>query len=732
MVDMVNQSLKNVMTGATPILLLVALLLTTLSLMSDATENSARFSEIYSLLLILNALGLVTLLALIIWNLVRLIGQVRDRVAGARLTVRMVTMFVVLAVTPVLVVYYFSMQFLHRGIDSWFDVQIEQALDDALELSRTSLDERMRDLLRQTESMAIIIGARSNEMASIALDDARITSGASEVTLMASNGSIIASSSGATTSLLPESPDEALLLHVRQSESYVGLDLIGTKGLHIRVVFRVNSDVSSPGVRILQALFPVSERLNTLAESVQGAYADYQRLIYLREPLRFSFTVTLSLVLLLSAFASVWAAFFSANRMVAPLRDLVQGTRAVAEGDYETQLPSSGKDDIGFVVESFNVMTRRLARARDETRASQQLVEDQRAYLEVVLSSLSSGVLTFDENMRLVTSNAAADQILGVELADQTDASLGIVSNRYPKLAPLTEMLLEQLSSDPSDWRQQVSLVERNSRQVLLCRGTRLERAGHVIVFDDVTALIQAQRDAAWSEVAQRLAHEIKNPLTPIQLSAERLRHKYLGHMPAEESELLDRLTRIIVEQVEAMKGMVNAFSDYARTPKLNVCPVSLNELVGDVGELYRGANDVELILGDDLPSVELDPDRIRQMLHNLIKNAVESGEQTKASVKITTTGGEDHAGQYVEVSIQDQGGGFPAEILEQAFEPYVTTKPKGTGLGLAIVKRIVDEHGGSVDAENQNGGALLRIRFPISQHRPVHDGTSPQRKEAV
>jgi nitrogen fixation/metabolism regulation signal transduction histidine kinase len=732
MVDMVYRALKKLMSGVTPILVLVALLLTTLSLMGDATENSARFSEIYSLLLILNALGLVTLLALIVWNLVRLIGQVRARVAGARLTVRMVTMFVVLAVTPVLVVYYFSMQFLHRGIDSWFDVQIERALDDALELGRTSLDERMRDLLKQTESMAIIIGGRSDESASLELHDARIASGASELTLMAANGSIIASSSGDTTFLVPESPDEALLLHVRQSQSYAGLDPIGTKGLHIRVVIRVSGDVSSADTRILQALFPVSKRLNSLAESVQGAYADYQRLIYLREPLRFSFTVTLSLVLLLSAFASVWAAFFSANRMVAPLRDLVQGTRAVAEGDYETQLPQAGKDDIGFVVESFNIMTRRLARARDETRNSQQLVEDQRAYLEVVLSSLSSGVLTFDESMCLVTSNAAAEQILGVSLTEQTHSSLALLSTNYPKLAPLTDTLLEQLAGEEIDWRQQVTLIERNSQQVLLCRGTRLERSGHVIVFDDVTALIQAQRDAAWSEVARRLAHEIKNPLTPIQLSAERLRHKYLGNMPAEESELLDRLTRTIVQQVEAMKGMVNAFSDYARTPKINARSVSLNDLVSDVGELYRGANDVDIVLGADLPDVELDPDRVRQVLHNLIKNAVESCEQAKATVNISTALGEEPSGRFVEVCIADHGGGFPPEILERAFEPYVTTKPKGTGLGLAIVKRIVDEHGGSVDAENQGDGAVVRLRFPVAQQTSLADGETSQRKEAI
>ena len=725
---MANRTLSRYLGGAVPILALAALLLATLFFMSDATENSARFGEKYSVLLVLSALGLVTLLALITWNLVRLLGQVRQRVPGARLTVRMVTMFVVLAVTPVLVVYYFSLQFLHRGIDSWFDVQVEHALDDALSLSRSSLDVRMREVLRQTESIALVLSNLGDETVSLALDDARVTSGASEITLMAADGRIVASSSADTTTLVPESPDEAILLHVRQSDSYVGLDPIGTKGLHIRVVYRVTAD----GARILQALYPISERMNTLATSVQTSYADYQKLVYLREPLKISFTLTLSLVLLLSLLTAVWAAFFSARRMVAPLGNLVRGTRAVAKGDYDTQLPYAGKDDIGRVVESFNVMTRRLARADEETRRSQRLVEEQRAYLQVVLSNLSSGVLTFDADRRLVTSNTAADQILVVELGAEINVSIDEIADRHPKLEPLMETLAEQLQGTPQDWHSQVTLLQRNVQQVLLCRGTPMDHSGHVVVFDDVTALIQAQRNAAWSEVARRLAHEIKNPLTPIQLSAERLRHKYLGKMPAEESELLDRLTRTIVQQVEAMKSMVNAFSDYARTPKINVRPVSLNELVVDVGELYRGASKVELGLGDDLPNAELDPDRIRQVLHNLIKNAVESCEQHKARVHITTREVTDHGAHLVEVAILDHGSGFPEDILERAFEPYVTTKTKGTGLGLAIVKRIVEEHGGSVHAENHADGAVVKLCFPVFAHRVAKPDDPPPQQEAV
>ena len=518
-------------------------------------------------------------------------------------------------------------------------------------------------------------------------------------------------------------------MQLRQSGSYIGLDSVGDAGLNVRVVVRLPASLPTMEPRILQALYPVAERTSALAETVQSTYAKYRELAYLRKPLKTSFTLTLSLVLLLSLFAAVWAAFYSARRMVAPLQDLAQGTRAVADGDYETQLPESGEDEVGFLVESFNDMTRRLARARDETRHSQQQVEDQRRYLETVLSQLSTGVLTLDENGRLFTGNKAASQILHVELNGESGKTLAEISHLHPHLHPLEHALQARVvktsptSTPGDDWREEIILLGPSGRQILTCSSTPLSAsggffAGRVIVFDDVTDLIQAQRNAAWSEVARRLAHEIKNPLTPIQLSAERLRHKYLGKMKAEDSDALDRLTRTIVQQVEAMKAMVNAFSDYARAPRMQLLNVDVNELVTDIVELYRAGDseiDIETALAVDLPPLEADTDRLRQILHNLIKNALEASPSDGAArVRIETLFVKGPSQDLIEIRIRDFGRGLPENMAEDIFDPHVTTKTKGGGLGLAIVKKIVEEHGGVVWAENKTQGASVIMQFPV------------------
>ena len=519
--------------GAGPIIMLGLVLFGSTYLMSIATQDSEWFGELYSALLALNAVALIGLGGLIAWNLYELLHQARQRRPGAKLTVRMVIVFVVLSVTPVTVVYYFSLQFLHRGIDSWFDVRIEDALDDALVLSRTALGVRMRELLAQTARIASDLEALPADQAVSALDDARLLSAASELTLIGANGHIIGSSNVDPTAVVPNRPGDAVMFQAREAGDYIGLDEIGDSGLHVRVVVAVPSHHAHGEVRLLQALFPVTERMNALAGSVESASAKYRELSYLRKPLKLSFTLTLSIVLLVSLFIAVYAAFRSARRMVAPLQDLSEGTKAVAGGNFETQLPGAAQDEIGFLVASFNEMTRKLKQAHDETRASQLQVEAQHAYLEAVLRRLSTGVLTLDSEHRLVTANHAATEILGVDLDRMLGTTLDDLAGRHPQLDPLVHTLYDRLAETTDDgWlegREEVSVDTPRGRRVLVCSAASLAGGeGDVIVFDDATDFIQAQRNAAWSEMARRLAHEIKNPLTPIQLSAERLRHKYL------------------------------------------------------------------------------------------------------------------------------------------------------------------------------------------------------------
>jgi PAS domain S-box-containing protein len=714
-VDLVaSAALRRLVTGLGPILGLVVALLVSLGLMGEAMGDSARFGQLYWWLLIANALGLLGLCALIIRNLVRLVQQVRAGRAGARLTARLVIVFAILAVTPVVVVYHFSLKFLHEGIDSWFDVRIEQALEDAIELGRTALGVRMREHLKQTELLAAELADLRGIGAAIAVDDARRLSGASEVTLIGPGGQLIATSSNEPTTVVPHRPSETILLQVRQSQSYIGLDPIGEDGLYIRVVVALPGVVGAPEGPVLQTLFPVPEKMNTLAETVENAYAQYRELAYLRTPLKASFTLTLSLVLMLTLLTALWAAFYSARRMVAPLRGLAEGTRAVAEGDLETQVTRTGKDEIGFLLESFNDMTRRLKLARDETRTSQREVEAQRAYLEAVLARLSTGVITLDEGDRVFTCNAAAEQILGVPRDDLIGRSLVDARVGIPTLEPFVQAALEVV--DNSEVRREVSVERERGSRILTLGGAPLQAArGHVLVFDDITALVQAQREAAWSEVARRLAHEIKNPLTPIQLSAERVRHKFLARMDGEERDTLDRLTRTIVQQVESLKTMVNAFSEYARSPTMQPRRLSINELVRDVTELYRGAavgSRLETRLDLEAAWVDADPDRLRQVLHNLIKNALESAPDIQVTVS-TRNSQIDH---MVELEVRDNGPGFPPDLVTRIFEPYVTSKSKGSGLGLAIVRKIAEEHGGSVQARNPlSGGACVVVTLPAA-----------------
>ncbi|HLA75436.1 MAG TPA: HAMP domain-containing protein, partial [Gammaproteobacteria bacterium] len=664
--------------GLILVITLFVLLFAALYLMSAVTQNSQRFGELYSLLLAINALGLVTLLVLIGINLLRLIKQYRMGLAGSRLTLRLMIIFVILSVAPVSVVFYFSLGFLHRGIDSWFDVRIDKALEDALDLSRTALDARMREMLNQATLFADDLADASDNEAASLLNELRSRSGIDELTLLTQKGRIIASSSADRTNFVPHIPNEAILLQLRQNRSYAGLDPIRDAGLHVRVVVNVPNIDATTEARLLQALSPVAVRQSNLAASVQSAFEQYKKLAYLRKPLKYSFTLTLSLVLALSLLSAVWAAFFSARRLVAPIRDLAEGTRAVAAGDYDKRLPVTTHDELGFLAWSFNDMTQKIALARDEAKSSQQQAEAQRAYLEALLERLSSGVLTLDAQHTLRTANAAAGHVLGVDLAQRIGTPLEQLGGGYPHLALFVETLRAHLSESTQEWREEIVLSGTGGRQILLCRGTLLTRgedtqqADHLIVFDDVTTLVQAQRDAAWGEVARRLAHEFKNPLTPIQLSAERLRHKYLKTMNEQDAEVLDRSTHTIVQQVEVMKDMVNAFAEYARNPQMRPRLLNLNQLINEVLDLYRGEKagaQFSVQLDPEVPNIEADPGRLRQLLHNLIKNALEAmGSKRGARVTISTRCVGEPDCPFVELRVQDRGPGIPEEILSQLF----------------------------------------------------------------
>ena len=686
-------------------------------------QNSEEFDRLHNVILGINIAGVLVLFVLLVGNLMRLRRDYRTHVPGAKLKARIVGMFVGLAVVPLLVVFYFSIQFINRGIDTWFNADVEAGLENALDLSRAVLEMQMRQHLFATEQIAQRLSDVSERQLVFELSMLRRERGASDITIYGSNNRILATSSDSSAAALPRPLADEVILQMQQNRPYVMLDP-DTYEIRTAVLFSFRGNAEPIGV--IQAHFPVTERLARMADSVDKSYREYQQLLFLRDPLKSTFSLTLSVVLFLSLLSAIYGAFVLSRRLVAPIQDLVAGTRAVAEGDFDTRLPAPARDEIGFLINSFNDMTQRLAAARQEASLSQALVEAERMNVEVILARLSTGVLALESDLRIRTANQASGAILGVDLENSSGEYLPDVAAGQPLLGQFVDVTQMHLSSGETEWREQIVLRDAVGRRVLSCACTTLpgdenHSAGYVIVFDDITALLQAQRDSAWGEVARRLAHEIKNPLTPIQLSAERLRRKYLNTMPEEDAQVLDRATHTIVQQVEAMKEMVNAFSDYARAPDMEIGRFNMDKLVHEVVDLYRAQESgIKIVLTSDptMPMIDADMGRVRQILHNLIRNSTEALENTdNGQIDVHVSVAEFDGVDVLQFKVEDNGSGFEEGSLDQVFDPYVTTKPKGTGLGLAIVKKLVEEHVGSIRAYNRSeGGAVISIRLPLNE----------------
>jgi nitrogen fixation/metabolism regulation signal transduction histidine kinase len=495
----------------------------------------------------------------------------------------------------------------------------------------------------------------------------------------------------------------------------------------------------------LQLIQPVPSSIAANAEALQNGYREYQELSLARQGLQTIYGLTLTLTLLLSIFAAIASSVLLASSMTAPLLQVAEGTKAVAEGDYRQVREFPGNDELNLLTQSFNAMTRQLTEARDQVEKKQREVENAKTYLERVLGNLSAGVIVLNKDFRMVTANQGASRILGHPLMQQADRPLGEIDPAL-SVALASAFADHALTASPKDsWQQQVevkrapapSTAEVNSVTkpnatgeplMLLARGSRLpmdDGLGYVVVFDDITQVISAQRALAWGEVARRLAHEIKNPLTPIQLAAERLQMKLIEKLKSPDADVLKRGTSTIVNQVTAMKRMVDDFRDYARVPPARLSPLALNTLVEEVTALYgaeAGSGMIQLSLRPGLPLIEGDATQLRQVIHNLLVNSQDAlAGQANARIHVRTELVEieeaNTKARAVRLAIEDNGPGFPANILRRAFEPYVTSKSSGTGLGLAMVKKIVDEHGARIEVvnrsgEGQSGGAIVTIVF--------------------
>jgi nitrogen fixation/metabolism regulation signal transduction histidine kinase len=712
--------IRRLSSGTAPYFALAVLLIVMAYLLSAATQDSSRLNDLLIVIFGIAILSLVLLMAILGRSIYRLYRDFKRHEAGSRLTVRLVSLFVLLILVATSIVYGFSIHFLHRGINSWFDVKIEQALDDSLELSRTAFGIRMRTLLRQTRMMAGVLSEIPDAELSHSLQDLNNLSGAIEISIWGMDGTPVVSSIFSPI-LVPDRPNNSVMNKLAQGEDYIALE--ETDEYQLRAAVRIPKRSVTDEERMLNVLFPVNEHLSDLAQTVQDAYNDYTELAYLRKPLVTIFTLSLSLIVLLTVLTSIWFAIWISRRIVEPLQALAEGTQAVSSGIYNMQVTASGHDEIGFLVRSFNQMTQRLTQARNASQRSHRLLEQQTSYLTTVLGSLSSGVITVDERYYLHTANNASSTILGLNLQQRLETSLSRLAETSPNMRSFCQMI-ESCSARGSKWEHQIELQQPEGTQTLICHGTSLpNNSGWVIVFEDITSMLQAHRYAAWGEVARRLAHEIKNPLTPIQLSAERLQRKYNKLLPETETDTLNKLTGTIVNQVEAMKEMVDEFSDYARTPALQLQMHHFDSLLKEVLTMYQGHHEHHFHIESQDPSlmVRVDANRFRQVLHNLIKNAIEACEEAQHSVDLLISyQAKASRGRYwLELSVKDNGPGIPNNIIDTLFEPYATTKPKGTGLGLAIVKKIIEEHGGHVWAENlADTGARIMIQLPLEEHR--------------
>jgi PAS domain S-box-containing protein len=690
-----------------------------LYVLPGASSNTPWFSSDLPLLLGLGVAVVLILMLVVGYQLMLLRRRLHARVFGSKLTLRLVLLFALVAVLPGALVYGVSVQFLARSIESWFDVRVEKALEGGLSLGRANLENMLKELRRKADSMALVLSERKPSRQFATLNALREQSAVDEATLLRTDGSVIAFSSADTAGLVPELPSPSVVRTVRMQQPYSAIEALGEGGLQLRVLVPVND--ASGATLLLQLIQSVPPALARDAQAVQEIYRDYQELSLSRLGLKRLYALTLTLSLLLALLSALLLAILFSERLSAPLGVLAAGTRAVAQGDFSQRHAVRSLDELGLLTESFNIMTMQLADAQADAQRNQEQVTAAKAYLESVLGNLSAGVMSFDAEFRLRSANRSAEQILGVDVGELIATQPNEWVNREPRLGTVGNAVREALEKTRDEpWETQVEVSGVAGEQVLLLRGSRLSAGvatGMVLVFDDITRMRQAQRLAAWGEVAQRLAHEIKNPLTPIQLSAERLQQRLAGKLASAEAEFLQRSTQTIVNQVAALKAMVDAFSLYARSPVPDLKPLDLNLLTREVTGLYESSRpSIQFELAANLPLVPGDTAKLRQVIHNLLQNAEQAVSEVAAARIVVRTQAIEGGVQF---TMRDNGPGFPESLMGRVFEPYVTTKPKGTGLGLAIVKKIVEEHNGRITIANEPaGGAAVTIILPAAPNR--------------
>jgi nitrogen fixation/metabolism regulation signal transduction histidine kinase len=699
-------------------------------LLSIATNNRVLYERHYEWLLWVNigvatALGLVILVAL-----THLARRMRHGKFGSKLLFKLAAIFAFVGVVPGALIYGVSYQFVSRSIESWFDIEVEGALESGLNLGRTTLQLLVNDVATKTRLAAENATENSDSLKLLTLERLREQLSAQSVALLSPTGQVTLSAGGAVgAAMLPDRPTSAMMRQARNLRVYAQLEGLdadtppdpkdkAASQARVRAIAWMPSTSFSLGSedRYLQVTQIVPPELAANALRVQTAYSEYQQRALGRGGLRKMYIGTLTLTLILGVFSALLMAAGLGHQLGRPLVMLAEGVRQVASGDLSPTEVFASRDELGGLTRSFAVMTQQLADARGLVQRSLAEVESAKTHLQTILDNLTSGVIVFDADGTINTVNPGAARILCVA----PSAWAGQTLDQLPGLDAFARTVAQHFATHAADldpgehgdagrghWQEALALGHAESGQTLLVRGALLPEGARLIVFDDITDVVSAQRSVAWAEVARRLAHEIKNPLTPIQLSAERLQHKLEAKLTGTDQQMLVRSVGTIVAQVQSMKTLVNEFRDYARLPAAQLLPLDLNALVTEVLGLYvvqQEGGRLHAQLATDLPALAGDASQLRQVIHNLVQNALDAvDEQAGGQVTISTEAArlDDGVARAIRLKVVDNGPGFSEKILKRAFEPYVTTKARGTGLGLAVVKKIVEEHGAKIRLNN-------------------------------
>lgn len=692
--------------------------------MSQILQNASEFVDVYSALLFASWLGIAVLLGLFLKTLWSLFQKLKQKVPGSKITMRLSLVATALMSIPTLTIFAFSMNFIQQGISQWFDVKTETAIENAAELVQYTLDNKTRDSLKLTQTIAQEEAELLSNFPITGVNNLRRLLNAEEVALYQANQQLVAFSSKNNEQILPRAPGDNLFQRIRQKNSYAAIETQAEELQHsfVRVLIPLNDNFNNDFA--LQAIFPIPHNISKLSKSVAIANSQYRELSYLKGPLTTSFSLILSMVVLLTIVTAILFSIRAIENFTRPIRTLTRGTRAVSTGDYTVTMPVREEDEFGELIHSFNDMIEKISKARNDLRISHQQTEVQKLYLQGVIQNLSSGVMTLDSQQVIRSMNQSAETILGCPINALEGAALEkITSGQIDLPKGLHELFNEVLPKFQSQgpkkhWELRFDYHHQQTHKILMLHGNALtgprsKPAGYVIVIDDITELVQAQLNQAWSDIARRLAHEIKNPLTPIQLSAERLNLKLSKSLQGEELALLNRMTTTIVDQVGAMQKLVQAFSDYAKPPEVNLQPSQISGLIKSIVDMYHTSSwQIDLQVTSPEPYVMVDLSRLRQLFHNLIKNALEACEQSQApQIRLSLTSLNK---ETLQIELCDNGEGMPKEAQNWIFEPYATDKPKGTGLGLAIVRKIIDEHHGTISVKTSpKQGTCFIIKLP-------------------